>query len=216
MLYELTTFVQYADSNPSLPLSLNVYQYRDDSEGTAAAADVDALIDAFEEDIVPTIQGIMRAGSSMIKIFARAIYDDTEFEERQVDYEGSRTGNPLPSFVAARFYSERPAIGVRRAQKYLGSLSETDSNATVWNSDFYDELQAYADALGDLITDPGTAKTFRNVLLQREKYTTPSGKAAYRYYPTLTAQIEHMYDLTDWFYDLTIRSMRSRLPGQGI
>lgn len=63
--------------------------------------------------------------------------------------------------------------------------------------------------------DSGNTLTFTPCIAQKEEYTTPRGKKAYKYYPTEVAQAAHLASGIAWSYYPQTRTQGSRQYGRG-
>jgi hypothetical protein len=87
----------------------------------------------------------------------------------------------------------------------------------VFGSGTLGAMELLASVMGDTLTydDEGNTLTYTPCVVQKEKYTTPSGKDAYRYYATESAQAPHLAVGVAWEVYDTERSQVSRQYGHG-
>jgi len=152
--------------------------------------------------------------------FVRALYDVLDFYERP--YPGGAAGgnegvaaSPVLSFG---FRTNRVRTDIARGTKRIAGVSEDAmGQGGVVDAGFITGLSDFAELMSEVLEydDEGSTLTFTPVVCQKEEYTPPSGKPAYRYYDTLAEQLEHTAVGVTWTPYDTIRSQVSRQYGRG-
>lgn len=226
MLYELTMFGSYFGQQ-----IVNRWNYI--SSGTEASVLKSfALVSAF--GAIDTA-GVYPAGSPFITILnalsnaftvnsvvarAASLYDPTDFYERPfvTPKAGANTGQGMSPTIAYGFRTNRVRLDIGRGTKRLVGVCEGEVDAGgVINAGGIAAVNAIATKMTDVLsyTDEGATLTFTPCVVQKEEYTTESGKKAYRYYPTLAAQLAHTATSVIWQAYPTVRTQNSRQYGRG-
>lgn len=171
------------------------------------------LADAFEN--------VQNEGVRYLSSYARDLYSVTDFYE--VPYPqiitGDRSGEATSPVLAVGFYSSRVRTDIRRGMKRFVGVSETDVGANgLWAAGFEASLVYMADLLSATLTydDEGNTITFVPAILGLQEYTTPSGKRAYRPYPTEATQLAHVAQGVTWSAYAQVRTQVSRQYGRGV
>jgi hypothetical protein len=127
-------------------------------------------------------------------------------------------GDPLPPFAAWGFRSSRTRQDIRRGYKrFVGVGEAQQDNGGNINSTYesYQNDLALAMSVPLTVSEGDVSVVFQPVIVQREEYTTPSGRKARRYYEDEAEQLEHtMFFITWEAYD-QVRSQTSRQYGRG-
>lgn len=187
--------------------ALNRFHFN--SSGTPASVSLSfALISALG-GIPDPITGAFPSGSLMEalaalqaddvvyqSIQAEALYSvvdfyDTPFPSGQT---GVRTGEVMNNFEAFSIRSSRVRTDVGRGFKRFAGVTEDRVDAGgVISSGAESDLQAICDILNSGIEydDEGTTLTFTSCVLGFDEYTTPSGRSAYKKFPSLSEQLDH-------------------------
>lgn len=140
----------------------------------------------------------------------------TAFPDNTLGTAGGGAANQ--SFVASGFRTNQTRRDVGRGFKRFVGVPDgfTGVNNTL-NPTHLEAMNILRAAMSLNLTynDEGNTITFSPVICGKEKYTTPSGKFAYRYYPSLVQQLDHTATGILWeIYDTT-RSQTSRQIGKG-
>jgi hypothetical protein len=168
------------------------------------------------------IQGIQNAACSFVQALARAIYLDDDFFDNPffantVGGVGG-LGDPVSPVNAFGFRSNRVKQSIGRGYKRFAGMSEgdTDSGGVLTTSAGI-RLTNLRNEMGATLTydDSGNTLTFTPCVAQKLKYTTPSGKTAYKYYPTEAAQAPHIANGIAWEFYPQLRTQTSRQYGRG-
>jgi len=159
---------------------------------------------------------------TFIQATARAVYIDDDFYGNGflsgtigVNPAG---GNPLFGQAAFAFRSNRVKQSIGRGYKRFAGVSESMINDySVFTSTEQLNMEALAEVMGDTLTydDEGNSLTYVPCIVQKEKYTTPSGKTAYKYYATEVAQAAHIAQGIDWEIYQAMGTQNSRKVGRG-
>jgi len=168
------------------------------------------------------IQGIQNAACSFVQAMARAIYLDDDFFDNPF-FAGTvggvgGLGDPVSPVNAFGFRSNRVKQSIGRGYKRFAGMSEGDVDAGgVLTSSAQIRLNLLKTAMGASLTydDSGNTLTFTPCVAQKLKYTTPSGKTAYKYYPTEAAQAPHIANGIAWEFYPQLRTQTSRQYGRG-
>lgn len=227
MLYEITLFQNYFNQN-----CVNRWNYL--STGTPAAVMGSfALLVAFgflNPEAPPTyvdgtpfetIRQMQNGSVTYLEADIRAVYDNADFYTLPFITNNvgiGSAGEPLAPFVSAGFRTNRVLQNIARGTKRFVGVSETMVGpGGVWESSWLANWTQVAEAMSDTLTydDEGNTITFTPCVVQKEKYTTSSGKDAYRYYDTLAHQTPHIASGVDWQLYPNVRSQVSRQYGRG-
>jgi hypothetical protein len=195
---------------------------------SAAYALVDALgfiehgsPPAYPEDGLFAALGAMQ--STLVfyqQIFAKNVYDPTDFYDLPLppSTHGQNAGNPMSPINAFGFYSSRTRLDINRATKrFVGVCDEDDSGGGTISSVAAGRMAVVNTIMGDTLnyTDGGATLSFAPIVVGKEKYTTPRGNTAYKYYPTEAAQLAHIMVGISWNAYASVRSQVSRQYGKG-
>lgn len=213
-------------------LCVNRFHYV--SSGTPAAVTLSfALISAMglleatgspkvfpNETIGVSLQVCQNPSVEFLSTYARDLYSVTDFYESPYPsgVTGQKPGAGMSPLAALGFTASRVRTDIRRASKrFVGCNEEFWASGGILTG----EAVALADDLAEQMSavlsydDEGNTITFTPAVLGYEKYTTDSGKVAYRPYATVSAQMAHV--ATGWQYQAiqTMRSQNSRQYGRG-
>ena len=168
------------------------------------------------------IQLMQNPQVTFVQATARAVYIDADFYGNGflantigVNPAG---GNPLSSFGAFGFRTNRVMQSIGRGYKRFVGVSEAMINDySAFTTTEVANMELTAELMGDTLTydDEGNTLTFVPCVAQKEKYTTPSGRDAYRYYSTELLQAPHIAQGVQWeIYD-SMTTQNSRKVGRG-
>lgn len=226
-LYELVLQQEYAGQT-----CINRWNYEMSGtpagvSGSFALLSAFGLIPASVTNLLPTgspgegIQLLQSQEVSWQQAIAKNIYDVVDFFDNPYVVPiggGIATTVTAPPFAAYGFRTSRVRSDIDRGtkrfvgipQSYILSDGAFDSSATPLMIDL-------AERMGDTLsyTDSGNSLTFVPTVVSKEKYTTPSGRDAYRYYSTLVTQLTHVAQGFLWQPYDTVRSQVSRQFGKG-
>lgn len=193
------------------------FSYRS-ANASLLASSVD-LREAFFDDVIPLIAGVVVSLTQFSRIDTLNLFDPADFDEYIYPSPafGTRTGQSLPFFNAAAFKSQKPEAGQRPARKRFGYLSESDVQGQGLQdvSGYFAALDALAAQLGTNLTRL-TGTEYEPQIIKRIKYTTPSGKDAYRF-PNSPEEAEDGYfPAINWTWSNIVTSQITRKFGRGI
>jgi len=163
----------------------------------------------------------LNEGVRFLEVTSRALYSVTDFYASPINPPkfGTVAGEGSAPFVAFGFRTNRVRTDIRRATKRLVGVTETDvSTGGVITSTRFTALVALADVMSNNLTytDEGQNLTFAPLVCKKQKYVSPSGKPAYRYFPTLSEQLDNSATSIIWQPYATVRSQTSRQYGRGV
>jgi hypothetical protein len=172
------------------------------------------------DSVFRQIDDVVNDNASFAEAQVRAIYNPTDFYTRPFDppQAGKGTGECMPPFIAMGFRTNRVTLAIRRGTKRIAGVNESAvGDNGVYTAGGLSGLTEVASRMSEVITydDEGNTLTFTPVVVQREKYTTPSGKSAYRYYATESAQADHLAQGITWSAYGEVRGQSSRQYGRG-
>lgn len=208
---------------------VNQWNYRGDVNGVVGG-DAAALVNAM--GLEPTggsfpagtlgaaLQALCSNTVQWKSVLCRNVYDDTDFIDLPFVpiATGAGSGEVLSPINAFGLRSNRVRLDIGRGYKrFPGVLESQVATLGDLSSGALTLLTAVADAMGEIIsfTDGTLTDTFTPVIVQKEKYTTPRGKTAYRYFSTLAAQLTHLAVGVVWEPYSQVRSQVSRQVGKG-
>lgn len=152
---------------------------------------------------------------------AKNIYDVTDFFDNPyvVSLKGAILGIAgQPPFVAYGFKTSRVRTDIDRGTKrFCGVPTSYVLNGGEMDSSAITLMQQLAAAMTLTLpyTDSGNSLTFTPTIVGKLKYTTPSGRFAYRYYPSESTQLEHVAQGFLWQPYAQARTQVSRQYGKG-
>lgn len=168
------------------------------------------------------LQSLQNPSVTFIQALTRAVFLDDDFYANPflASTVGTRAsqGEPLTSINAFGFRSNRVKQSIGRGYKRFVGMSEgvvgDYGNLT---STTITQMELLKDAMSATITydDEGSTLTYVPCIAQKQKYTTPAGKTAYKYYATETLQSPHLALGISWESYTTTRSQVSRQVGRG-
>ena len=168
------------------------------------------------------IQNVQNTGVTFDQAMARAIYIDEDFFDNPfyantTGATGAADGRQSP-INAFGFRSSRVKQSIGRGYKrFVGTSDELVGAGGQVQGGGVAAMAAIAEAMSATLTydDSGNTLTYTPCIVQKEKYDTPSGKVAYKYYATELLQAPHIASGIAWEpYDV-VRSQTSRQYGRG-
>lgn len=227
MLYELTMFGTFYNQQ-----IINRFNYVSTGSPAAVLGSF-ALMSAFgaipNGAVYPAnapfakIMQYLSSAFSVNTITARAAsdYDPVDFYERPfpTPYVGLAGGDAMSPAVAYGYRTNRVRLDIDRGTKRFVGVPETAVlSGGVIGAAFFAELVQTAAAMSAVLTydDEGNTLTFSPCVVSKDEYVTPRGKRAYRYYPTLAEQLEHVALGIQWQPYATVRTQTSRQYGRGV
>lgn len=209
---------------------LNRWNYL--GSGTPAAVTPSyALADAFggvSVDDLPPANTVMSALRTLLStavafddITVNNIYDLDDFYSTPMPYNGVTTGNFLSPMTAYGFRTSRVTRAIGRGMKRFAGVSvgAIGNGGAIIGTGMTNAV-ALATRMGATLSynDEGNTLTFVPVVVKKQEYTPDPAKPerkAYRYYPTLEAQLEHIAQGFVWEVYPTVRGQQSRQYGNG-
>jgi len=175
-----------------------------------------------EGTVAGSLQNLQNADVTFIQATARAVYIDEDFYGNPFvsGTVGASVagGDPQTPLVAFGFRSNRVKQSIGRGYKrFTGVLEGNTGNGGVWSVATVSQMTELAGLMGDALNydDEGNTLTYTPCIVQKLKYTTPSGREAYKYYPTEVAQSAHIASGIQWQAYDQVRSQTSRQYGRG-
>lgn len=128
------------------------------------------------------------------------------------------TGESMPPFVSMGFRTNRVRSDISRGTKRFIGLSETWQANGQLIASALTGLDDVAEQMSRVLTydDEGNTLSFAPAVCGKEKYATPSGRDAYRYYATEAEQLAQTATGVLWTPYSTTRSQTTRQYGRGI
>jgi len=187
--------------------ALNRFHFN--SSGTPASVSLSFALASALGGVPDPITGEFDAGTVMrgfadvqsisvvyTELTVEALYDVEDFYA--IPYPSSQhglaAGTAMARYEAYPLRSNRVRTDVRRGFKRIaGVVEELVGVGGEIAPAQLEVLQDLADTLSAPLTydDEGNTLTFTVAVLSFDEYTTPSGKPAYRPYPTLSEQLDH-------------------------
>lgn len=162
-------------------------------------------------------------GTALIynQITVKAIYDVVDFYAAPfpTGTTGESTGGESVSPVdALGMRSTRVRTDISRGYKrFAGAVEGAFTEGGIVGSDMLTALNQLGGRMAETIEyiDEGSTLSFVPCIVSKEKYTTPSGKFAYRYYASQATQLTHIATGIGWEPYTQQRTQRSRQYGKG-
>lgn len=227
MIYELTLVGRYFDQQ-----IINRFNYVSEGVG-AGERGAFPLVSAFGcipgqvsgqyPDTGIFFQMLSFVSTSMIwdEVVVKALYDVLDFYTLPFIPPATGTEGLTPGLspaIAYGFRTSRVRQDVDRGTKRLAGVVEGAVEAGgVINGTYLASMNELATRMGATLTynDEGNTITFIPCILKKQKYTTPSGRSAYRQYPTLAEQEQNLATGFLWQPYNTTRTQTSRQYGRG-
>lgn len=154
------------------------------------------------------------------ELVVKDVYSVTDFfTTPYVNGEAGTGGaNSLSPINAYGWRTNRVRSDIARGTKRLpGVTQEATADGGTYIGAVTTIMNDIATLMGETLTydDSGNTITFTPCVVSKEKYTTPSGKFAYRYYPTLAAQMAQLAQGIAWEAYTQVRGQASRQYGKG-
>lgn len=172
--------------------------------------------------VMGEVQALQNASVLFVQITARAVYIDDDFYgnaflANTIGAQGN-AGSAYSPVDAYGFRSSRVKQSIRRGYKrFVGcDTAMVGSGGRVNNAGDAQMALVAAEMASTLnYTDDGNSLTFTPCIVSKEKYTTDSGKFAYKYYATESAQAAHLAQGINWEPYDRVSSQVSRQYGRG-
>lgn len=213
---------------------VNRFTYRGDGDtvpsgnsfGLLSAMGFVPVAGAFPDNtLAKELQGAVNASMVWSQAISRAIYVPDDFVELPFVPTApgiGDAGTALAPFVAFGFRTNRVRQDVGRGYKRFAGVGEAQQeNGGSLTSGTLSAMNSIATRLGAVIsfTESSLTMSYTPCIIKKEKYTTPSGKQAYRYVRPIdggeAAQLEDTVTGLTWSPYTTVRSQVSRQFGHG-
>lgn len=155
------------------------------------------------------------------QLLVKAIDDPLDFYDQPMvgTLNGQITAaGSMPSFNAFGFYTNRRRTDIARGMKRFAgvTIGGTSTNGEIIAPLVTPMINVALEMTEDQtdVTD-GVTTHFAPTIVSKQKYTTPSGKTAYKYYKPLSTQAEHWYQDFTWTAYPNARTQTSRQIGKG-
>lgn len=175
------------------------------------------------DTLMGKLQILQSPGVFFVQAIAKAVYIDDDFFDNPffanthgIASGGGESGSPFEAFG---FRSTRVKQSIGRGYKRFVGVTESDTtNGGLFVSGTQTLMTAVADEMAATLTydDSGNTLTFTPAVAQKEKYTTPSDRTAYKYYATESEQDAHLAEGIGWELYTSKRTQNSRQYGRGI
>lgn len=155
-------------------------------------------------------------------VLARAVYIDDDFYDSpflaNTRGSGSLAAQGASPLIAFGYRSNRVKQSIGRGYKrFVGVGEDQMSTGGEFPAGVLAAMDNVAQLMGDTLTytDEGNSLTFIPCVVQKEKYTAPSGKSAYKYYDSEATQLIHTAQGVIWESYKDVRSQVSRQYKRG-
>lgn len=226
-LYEIVLQQMYAGQQ-----CVNKWNYRSSEIPTGVSGAFKALVGmgfAPDTDIVAfgpdTIAGHLQAlqyqGATFVQAIAKNIFDPLDYYTYAFPagtHGAVESSQGLSPAAAYSFSTNRSRSDIHRGQKrFVGVVEANVDNLGVINSTALTALQALGDTMADVNLVPLETGSIQYTpyVFGTVDYVAPSGKKAYKYYPSEATQLEHIMLITQWTPKDTMRTQVSRQYGHG-
>jgi hypothetical protein len=226
MLYEVTLSATYFGQ-----LCINRWNYLSSGVAVGIVPSV-ALITAMgwisedptflEPSLAVRLQDLQSNALTYNSVQCRALYDDpADF----YDYPfptgivgNNNTSQGASPVVALGFRTTRVRTDIGRGTKRFSGMTEAliDAGGDI-ASTAISAVDTLADEMSAVLpyTAGGSSLSFTPVVLGKLEYETPRGNRAYKQYPTLSEQLDHIAQGFTWDAYPQVRSQVSRQYGRG-
>lgn len=168
------------------------------------------------------LQSLQNSSTIFVQATVRAVYVDDDFYGSgflagTVGSSGI-AGDAMSPIASYGFRSNRIKQSIGRAYKRFVGMNENAVGAGgAINPAIAADIEAVRAAMSATLTfdDEGNTLTYTPCVAQKEKYTTPSGREAYRYYGTELLQAPHLAVGISWETYNEMRTQNSRQYGHG-
>lgn len=172
--------------------------------------------------ILEAFQLMTPATFEWTQFYARDIYNVNDFAQINVSgagWQGKRSGTAEYSAFVAKLKSTRTRQDIKAGFKALPPIltNDTGMGTGALTSTVINMMTTICTRMDDgLDVYIGVGFNFFGwTIAQKEKYTTDSGKTAYRYYTTLEAQAERLATPVKWVPIERVSTQNSRKFGKG-
>lgn len=172
------------------------------------------------DGIFTAIRNITSGSVLFSQVIVQNIYDPTDFYTTAMPTgtDGNIDTQAAPSFIASGFRTNLVNRDIARGTKrFAGVPTNALGVNNALSTDQINVMNTLKTKMNGSVTydDEGNTLTYLGAIVSKEKYTTPSGKSAYRYYSSLTVQLSHIAQGFAWEVYTTARSQTSRQIGKG-
>jgi len=192
-----------------------------DAAGLVSAMGFEPVAGVFPADtIAADLQALVSNTVQWSSVLCRNVYDATDFIDLPFVpiATGVGTGEVQTPFVSFGLFSNRVRLDIGRGYKRFAGVLESQTNTLGdLTSGAVEDLGTLADAMGESLsfTDGTLTNTYLPVIVKKEKYTTPSGRTAYRYFASEATQLSNLAIGITWSGYGNVRSQVSRQVGRG-
>lgn len=161
------------------------------------------------------------SGSVLFKqVIVLNVFDPTDFYTTAMPTgtDGNIDTQAAPSFIASGFRTNLVNREIARGTKrFAGVPTNALGPNNALSTDQIAAMNILATKMSAAVSydDEGNTLTYVPTIVQKEQYDTPSGKKAYKYYPSLTVQLSHVAQGFLWEVYTQARSQTSRQIGKG-
>lgn len=173
------------------------------------------------DTVAESIQELVSQSVDFIQVEVKNVYSVVDFYNTPfpsgTDGDVSATNGISPT-SAYGLFSSRSRSDIRRGMKrFVGVTEGSISSGGVVVAPGLTTLGELASRMSDDLEydDEGNTLTYSPIIVSKEKYTTPSGRSAYRYYGTEAEQLMHIMDSIIWQPYPETRTQVSRQYGRG-
>lgn len=167
-----------------------------------------------------TLQALQNSQVVFVDLLVRNIYDPTDFYTYAwtTPITGGVAGGGTSPTQAFGFRTNRLRADIRRGQKRIGGVSlSDDANGGLFAGTAITRMNALAAKMSEVLeySEGGNSLEFSPSVFKREKYTTPAGNPAYRYYASESVQATNSVGPVTWERVPDARTQASRQYGRG-
>lgn len=147
-------------------------------------------------------------------------YDVTDFYSQPfpAGTTGAAAGESMSPAMAFSLFSNQTRLDIAAGQKrFVGVPEAATGNGGVLTGGALGEWAEVADVLSAPMTydDEGNLLSYRVVVAKKEEYVAPSGKPAYKYFPTLEEQMDNIATGLLWTPREYVSTQTTRQYGKG-
>lgn len=113
------------------------------------ATDIDPIVDAFHDHVVPSWLTVISTGAALLKIVAQVVRGGSLFTQRVATELGTAPGDCMPPFVAWDYTLLRGGALERNGYKRFAGVPEVSQNNGVRTTAATPDLDALAVVLGN-------------------------------------------------------------------
>lgn len=176
------------------------------------------------DTVFSAIRGVQNGSLSYAEIVIKNVYDVVDFYTLPYTTPPvglNNQGEPDSPIVALGIRSNRVVANIKRGMKrFVGACEGDIANGGNLAPSILGQLVALCTKLSQPVTydDEGNVITFTQVIVSKLKYVPDPAKPtkfAYKYYPTLAEQEQHLATGVTWQPYNNVRSQTSRQYGRG-